>query len=94
MYICGNSHPDLCIQIYIILVFYWDWNYVFSYFWKKQKHSEHGKSSREKRKLDNIQLRSNTLWVTSLVETMDIQRIRQVYMYFQKSHITVLVQIL
>lgn len=49
----------------------------FFYFWKKQKCSEHGKSSWEKRKLDNIQLSSNTLSVTSLVETMDIQSIRQ-----------------
>lgn len=44
---------------------------------EKVEGSEHGKSSWEKRKLDNIQLSSNTLSVTSLVKTMDIQSIRQ-----------------
>lgn len=59
-------------------------------FWKKQKWSEHGKSSWEKRKLDNIQLSSNTLWVTSPAETMNILSIRQLgnttLLYFFKSY--------
>lgn len=47
------------------------------YFWNKQKCLEHGKNSWEKQKLDNIQISSNTLWVTSLAETMDIRSLRQ-----------------
>lgn len=50
---------------------------VFPSTFGKKQWSEHGKNSWEKRKLDNIQLSSNTLWVTSPAETMDILSIRQ-----------------
>lgn len=75
----NTDHPPLLLGLKLL----------FPVLLEKQKCLEHGKSSWEKQKLDNIQFSSNTLWVTSLVETMDIQSIRQVgntaLLYFFKS---------
>lgn len=75
----NTYHPPLLLGLKLL----------FPVLLEKQKCLEHGKSSWEKQKLDNIQFSSNTLWVTSLVETMDIQSIRQVgntaLLYFFKS---------